>query len=362
MVMRKIVAGIIAFFLVPVGAFAEDVSGVSVGVATVLTGDAAIIGDNIQKTIETYEKRYLRHPIKFKYEDAKKSSVDGLAAYRRLIEGDRVSLLIGGTTSNGTLAAAPLINKSKTVLITPLTGGSNIDSAGPYIFRIGNSDILNGYQQADLLLARGFKRVALVTEQTEYTTDISKFFKERFLAGGGQLVVEEEFLPDTTDFRSLIVRIKHAEPQALFMSTQTGVAFGIFVKQLQQLRGEKALEVHTNFLSADNPDAQSVAEGALKGVHYMAPAYDQSSDRLKKFLEEFKSDHGALPAITFHTAGTVDALDMLQLYLDTGSPFDSDGFRQYLLTNIRGYAGLMGTYSFDSEGNADIGFLPAVIP
>jgi branched-chain amino acid transport system substrate-binding protein len=172
--MLKFVFSILALAIAISPVFAETGQVIHVGVATVLTGDVAIIGSNVQKTVETYRRYHLRHPIEFIFEDARKNSSDGLAAYRKLIDSDRVQVLIGATTSNGTLAGAPVVNRSKTVLLTPLTGGSNIDKAGPYIFRIGNSDILNGFQQADLFLSRGLRNVALVTEQTEYTTDITK--------------------------------------------------------------------------------------------------------------------------------------------------------------------------------------------
>ena len=342
-------------------ALAETTQVVTVGIATVLTGDAAIIGSNIQKTVETYRRHRLRHPIKFIFEDARKSSSDGLTAYRKLINLDRVDVIIGATTSNGTLAGAALVNRSRTVLLTPLTGGLNIDRAGPYIFRVGNSDILNGYQQADLFLSRGFKNVALITEQTEYTTDIAEHFKRRFTEKGGQITLHEEFLPDSTDFRSLILKIKASKPQALFMSTQTGLAFGLFLKQFSQIAADQKIEIHTNFLSADNPDARQAAGDAIYGVHYMAPAYDRANPKLVQFVEEFKQDHGAEPSITFHTAGTVDSLDMLQAYLDGSSSFSREGFHDYLLKQIKNYQGLMGTYSFDSEGNADIGFTPQII-
>ena len=351
---------LMTIFLSTLPVYGEANPSVTVGVATVLTGDAAIIGSNLQKTIETYQKRYLRHSVKFIFEDAKKSSADGLAAYRKLIDSDRVEVLIGGTTSNGTLAGAPLINRSRTVLLTPLTGGSNIDKAGEYIFRIGNSDILNGYQQADLFISRGFKNVAVLTEQTAYTTDIAKFFKERFINKGGKISSDNEFLPDSTDFRSLILRIKGSKPQALFMSTQTGLAFGLFLKQFREIMGDQTVEIHTNFLSADNPDARTAAGDAIYGVQYMAPAYDRSNPRLVRFIQEFKEDHGAEPAITFHTAGTVDSLDILQSYLDEYHAFSREGFHDYLL-RIRNYKGLMGTYSFDADGNADVGFECALI-
>lgn len=359
--MLRILFAFVLFSLYVVPSSYAERPPVVVGVATVLSGDAAVIGTNLQRTVATYEKRYLRHPLRFVFEDARKSSAEGLAAYKRLIEVSGAQVLIGGTTSNGTMAAAPLINRAKVPLLTPLTGGSNIDNAGEFIFRIGNSDVLNGYQQAELLINRGLTRVALLTEQTEYTSDIAKFFRERYRERGGTLAMDEEFLPETTDFRALITRIKAQRPQALFMSTQSGLAFGLFIKQFHQLGAKEGLEVHTNFLSADNPEARTAAGEAIFGVHYFAPAYDRDDPRAVKFFQEFEEDHGAPPVIGFHTAGTVDALNMLQDYLDSHAGYDAEGFQRYLLESVRNYQGLMGVYSFDADGNADIGFEPAVI-
>ena len=334
---------------------------VTVGVPGVLTGDLAVIGDNIKKTIETYQRHYLRHPVDFIFEDAKKSGADGLSAYKKLIEVDKVDMLIGGTVSNGTMAGAPLINQSKTVMITPLTGGSNIDSAGEYIFRIGSSDILNARQQADLFLARGIKEVALFTEQTEYPQDIAKHFREHFLQQGGAIVFDEDFLPDLPSFRSTIVRLKSRKPQAIFMSTQTGLAFGIFIREYRQIASGSETEIHTNFVAACNPDAFQAAGRALDGVRYLAPYYDSSNSRLKSFFEYFELDHGSKPAIPMHSAGTFDSLELLQSYLDKVGSYSSAGFHDYLLSEVKEYKGLMGRYSFDSRGNADAGFSPSVI-
>lgn len=299
--------------------------------------------------------------IEFVYEDAKIGSMDGLRAYQSLINIHNVDMLIGGTCSNGTIAGKALVNSSRIVLITPLTGGSNIDEAGPYVFRIGNSDIKNGYQQAEYFINKGQKRVALYTEETEYTQDIAKFFKKRFAELGGELVSDRNFLPNQTDFKTEIVRLLSKKPQALFMSTQSGLAFGIFIKQFKQLHSANDIEIHTNFLAADNPDALTAAGDSINGVYYMAPVYDKQNPALVKFFSDYKNDHGVGPLIAFHTAGTVDALNMLQEYLDKNKTFDREGFQKYLLNNIKNYCGLMGCYSFDREGNADIGFALSVI-
>lgn len=335
---------------------------VKVGVPTVLSGDLAVLGENIVKTVETYRRHFLRHRIEFLFEDARKNSLDGLRAYQKLINFDHVDMLIGGTTSNGSLAAKALINSSRTPMITPLTGGSNIDKAGPYIFRIGNSDILNGYQQAELFAAQGLLRVALLTEETEYTQDISNFFLQRFAELGGKVVLSENFLPETTDFKPIIGRILNKRPQALLVSTQTGLAFGDFLKHFTQLGANlQNMPVHTNFVAASNPDAFTAAGAAIYGVHYLAPLYDHNNSRLKEFFAAYQLDHGHAPSIPFHSAGTVDALDMLQKYLDSKPAFTKEAFQAHLLTNIRNYQGLMGRYSFDADGNANIGFTSAQI-
>lgn len=265
-------------------ALAETDTMTKVGVPTVLTGDLSVLGVNLVNTVETYKRHYLRHPIKFIYEDAKKSSLDGLRAYQQLINVEKVEMLIGGTTSNGTIAAKQLVNSSKTTLITPLTGGTNIDNAGEYVFRIGNSDILNGREQAEYFIKSGLRRVALLTEETEYTQDIAIAFRARFIELGGTIVYDENFFPDRADFKTEITRLKSKTPQALFMSTQTGLAFGVFLKQAKTQDALSGIEVHTNFVAASNQDAHEAAGDAIIGVYYMAPIYSAENEELKLFF------------------------------------------------------------------------------
>jgi branched-chain amino acid transport system substrate-binding protein len=351
------------FFLIltPSIVFGEDAgtSPVKVGVPTILSGDFAELGQNIVNTVKTYETHYLRHPLKFEFEDAKISSVDGLKAYQKLINFSHAQVLIGATSSNGTMAGAPLINSSKTVMITPVTGGSNVDNAGDWIFRIGNSDLVNGSLQAQLLLQKGFTRIALLAEETEYTMDIAASFSKALATKSNVFVSKGTFAPATTDFRSQLTLLRAAKPQVIFIPTQTGTALALILNQLSQVGGFQG-EIHTTFTAADNPDAKALAKGRFKGLHYLAPAYDKNSPRLKEFLTHYRQDHSREPLIGFHTAATVDALDLLQAFLDQAKNYDGESFKNYLLT-INSYHGLMGTFSIDKNGNADTGFAPAEI-
>ena len=358
-----IVALSIVTFKEPRRTYAQDTRNptTKVGIATILSGDLAILGDNARKTIETYKRHYLRRPIEFIFEDAKKGSKDGLRAFQSLINLSHVDMLIGPMTSNGIIAGSELINSTKTVLITPSTGGSNIDRAGQFIFRVGNSDVLNGIQQAELFKERGLLKIGLLTEETEYTTDIAISFRKRFAEIGGQIVYDQNFLPDNSDFRSQITSMLKNQPQAVFVSTQTGQAFGVFVKQLRLAQPNRNFEIHTNFVAASNPDAFSVAGSSIYGSYYMAPSYNRANPKLQEFLEWFRKDHNSEPAIAFQAAGIVDALNMLQSYLDEHGPYISQDYQKWLLANVKDYQGLMGKYSFDEDGNANVGFSPAKI-
>lgn len=104
-----------------------------------------------------------------------------------------------------------------------------------------------------------------------------------------------------------------------------------------------------------------MANGKFSGLRYLAPAYGKDNARLKEFLAHYAADHKREPLITFHTAATVDTLDLLQSYLDEAKVYDKNQFQLFLLTKVKNYHGLLGDYSIDAKGNADTGFVAARI-
>ena len=332
-------------------------SPLRIGVATVLSGDFASLGENIRMSAETFKKNYARHPYEFIFEDSKLGSADGLHAFQRLINVERVNLLIAGSSTNGTLAAAPLINSSKTVAISVVTGGNSIDRAGEYIFRLSNSDILNGKNQARRLVSAGVESLGILTEQTEYTQDVSGALREEFAKGKGRVVFDESFDPGTSDFRPLLGKLMRHQPRALFVSTQTGSALALVLRQLAEMNLLKGLEIHTTFVAAANPDAVKLGGGLMKGVKYMAPAYAKENPFFKEFVEHYHMAFGKDPSIAFHTAALLDALSILDQYLDARNcVFKTEDFKRYLSQELGRFSGAMGEFSLDREGNADLGF------
>lgn len=362
----KVIIGIIVIALVILGLISINKNNqistdepIKIGISTLLTGDYAVLGENIVKAAELSVKEINDtggingRKIELLVQDAGVDSKTGLAAAQKLINTDRVKYIIGGTSSNGTLAAAPVANQNKVVYMTPVTGGSNVDNAGEYIFRTANSDLLAGKNIAESMLKLGYKNVGIVAEVTEYTLDIKKTFEKTILERGGNLVISEEFQPGTTDFRTILTKVKSVKPEAVAILSQTGIGGGHFLKQSRDLGLSITFFSDFNFVANEN--AKKIV-GTFEGIYFADPAYDINDPKTKAFFDLYKETYGQPSAIPFHAASTYDNIQMLGAALKAVGD-DSEEVHDWLLENVKNWDGLMGTYSLDEHGNSDLGFV-----
>ncbi len=325
---------------------------IKIGILTMTTGNVAFLGENVIKSAQlAAEKLGRADDIEFVIGDVGNLEGQGqsaISAAEKLINVDKVSFIIDGMLSNGTLAAAPVINASKVVAVTPLTGGQNIDDSGEYIFRNGPSDILGGTIPAEQFTQKfGYKNVALLTDNAEYTLDIVKHFRDTFT---GKIVSDQTIKPDSTDYRTELIKAKAANPDALFINTATGVSARYVIKQARELG--ITVPIFTNFL-AYGPDLISLAGKSAEGVYVYDPEYDQAS--ANELLSAYKAKFGTDSPIAFHTTGTYDALKMGLEAIDKVGQ-DGSKIHDYLLKNIQNWKGFNGTVSFDAKGNSGTGF------
>ncbi len=328
---------------------------IKVGVSTILTGDFAALGENIVNTAELAVDEVNANggingrPLELYVQDAGLDSKTGLSAAQKLVNVDGVHYIIGGTSSNGTLAAAPLVNEKKVIYMTPVTGGKNVDEAGEYVFRVANGDMLAGRDLANAAMELGFKKVALVTEVTEYTIDIQKSFAATYK---GELAVNEEFQPGTTDFRALVAKTKAATPDVIVVLSQTGIAGAHFIKQSQD--AGLGVPVFTDFTFVANTAARDIV-GSFEGVYFTDPAFAADGAATKEMFARYEERFGSQPFIGFHAASTYDSVMMLADALrEVGD--DSEAVHDWLL-GVEDRKGLMGTFSLDANGNSDLGFI-----
>ncbi len=333
---------------------------IKIGISTILSGDFASLGQNIVNSAELAAEELAPDlNIKFVVEDAKCGQNQGLTATKKLAEVDDVEVIIGGTCSDDTMASAPYVNEAKVVYITPVTGGSNIDNAGEYVFRTGNADVQAGIQPAhDFIEKFNFTKAAILTEQREYTIDIRDHFKKEFEKLGGKIVLDEEFVPDTKDFRTTILKIQQAKPDAVLILSQLGTTGAHFIKQTQELKLNKPL--FTTFTTVANENAKQIAGDSMNGVYFYDPDYNSEKPEFTTFLTKYNEHFGKDPAVPFHTAATYDTVRVLT---DAIRAVGNDGEKvhDWMLANVKNYDGFMGNFSFDEKGNVQTGFRLKVV-
>jgi len=336
---------------------------IRLGIATLLTGDFAVLGDNVVKTATLAVNDINANggingqQIELFVEDAKYNSADGLSAVQKLINVDKIDYLIAAMSSNGTLAAAPVLNINEVLAMTPVTGGKNVDDAGEYIFRIANSDLLAGKDLADAMIKLGYRNVGVVAEITEYTIDIKNTFEQEIKEKGGKIVVSEEFNSNTKDYRTMVKKIQSGNPQALLVLSALGTNAGQFIKQSRELGYRVPL--FTDFTFIANSDVKKIIN-SFEGIYFADPAFDANATATKAFFEKYETAYGNQPPIPFHSASTYDGIMMLRDAIEAKGN-NKEAVKDWLLSNIKNRTGLMGTFSLDSKGNSDLGFIVKVI-
>src|SRR3989344_5154531 len=283
-----------------------------IGFVGALTGDAAAYGDPSQKGVQlAVEELNAAGGIKGRqlvviYEDAKCNGRDATTALQKLINVDQVKIVIGGSCSGETLPMAPIAENNQLLLFSPLATSPRITNAGDFIFRNAPSDALAGDA-----LAKGayntfkYKKVALISENTDYAQGLREVFSKKFKELGGEIVADENYNPELTDFRAQLVKIKQTKPKALLINSQGPQTGSLIAIQAREL----ALNVPilTNEVLGSTAGIKHAGD-AVNGMVWAQPALDEESSPVtKQFLAAYRAKYNEEPSYPFYAATSYDA-------------------------------------------------------
>ena len=173
--------------------------------------------------------------IELVVEDSKCGAQDAITAYNKLTDVDGVKIILGTSCSGAMLGAEPLAEEDGIVLFSGLATNPDIATAGDYIFRTFMSDAQLGVDTGNLMWADGIRNVATITESTDYAEGVRRTTAAQFEKRGGQIVGEERYASDVTDFRTQLTKLLTANPDAIHIAAQSEFSGGTVVKQLREL-------------------------------------------------------------------------------------------------------------------------------
>lgn len=330
---------------------------IKIGSVITTSGGAASLGkpvlDGIQYTVNKLNaagginingEKYVIKLIQYDDKGAPDSTV---TAVQRLIQDDKVALIIGPITSSGTLAAMEITEKAKVPLITPTAASPAITQKGyKYIFR----SVITGSEQVEAVTEYvtkelKLKKGAMLARNDDWGRSSADEFKKRLAAKGGEVVSVEFFEGTDKDFTAPLSKIKAANPDFI-----EGVFLGEdgtpIVKQYREL-GIKAPLFGTE--SVDAVMAKIVGKDIV-GI-YAYNGVGPETPETKAFNEDFEKTMNKKAAI-FNYYGA-DTMGLAAKSIEkAGTATDTEKIRGALLQTE--YKGVKGTYKFAEDGQVKL--------
>lgn len=274
-------------------------------------------------------------------EDGKCSAKEGLNAAQKLINVDQVRFIVASSCSGELLGYAPFAEQSEVIVISTLSSNPDVADAGDYIFRNNVSDDEGGKQLASLI-GKEFKKVAVITEDASFPQGLRKVFANTFTKSGGSIVADEIYPPGSTDFRTLVLKIKAAKPDAIFVNPQAPAAGAGIAKQIRELGMQEQL--YLVYMSGPEFAASgSAAEGA-----YVVDVPGLAVGKGDELLTKFKTKYGHEPGFPYYVGSTYDAVRLVADAIKKGG--EDTGKAKSYFYGLSNYDGTIGRYHFDQKG------------
>ncbi len=279
-------------------------------------------------------------------EDSKCNAQDAITAYRKLTDVDGVRIILGTSCSGAMLGAAPLAEEDGVIMFSGLATNPDIANAGDYIFRTAMSDAQLGIDTGNVLWADGVRTIATMTEATDYAEGVRRTTVEHFVSLGGEVVAEERYASDVTDFRTQLTKLIGESPDAIHLASQGEFAGGTILKQLRELGYDGPIYSEVVPIGAT---ALEIAGDAATGVKAVTADLDPANDKAQEVLANFRAEYDYVTLPWYLGSAYDDVYITAACLKQTNDDQDADGFRDCLYDIT--WSGAIGVdYSFDADG------------
>lgn len=242
-----------------------------IGIILPLTGSQAAFGEALKNgyfiALDEINAKggVLGRKLELDFYDDQSKPDQAVQGVSKLVDQDRVPMLIGSFSSESTKAMIPAVIQRQVPLIIPAANADNVmDSKSPWIFRIcaGAADYAN--TTIAFLKNNGAPRtIAIVYENTNFGQASMKAMTAAASNAGIKLVAVESYEAKSPDYRSVLQRVKQANPDAIYFGSYLLDATTL-MRQSQEidLNPRYYTSAGTGFASAEFPTAKGAGRNA----------------------------------------------------------------------------------------------------
>lgn len=337
---------------------------IKVGVVLSGTGPAASLGIPEKKTVELFPKEIAGQKMDYIFMDDGSDPTAAVKATKKLIDEDKVDVVIGSSITPSSLAMVDVVGGAKVPNIS-LAAGRNI------VFPVeGNRQWVFNTPQTTGLMARAIvknlvqnkvKTVAFIGFDDAYGEDWWNNFSKDAKAAGIDIVANERYNRTATSVTGQVLHITAAKPQSVLIAA-SGTPAALPERALKQV-GYKGQIYQTHGVA--NPDFLRVCGADCNGtilpvspgvVAAQLPADSPIKQSAMKYAQAYEGAYGKNQLSQF-SANAWDAGTLLEhaipAALKKAQPSNLPEFRAALRDALEGLKNIAGADGIYSMGPTD---------
>lgn len=253
-----------------------------------------------------------------------------------------IAVIVGADTSSGTMAMAPLAEKSHLAIVSPTASAPAVTRGRHYVFRVCATDDLEALAAAQLARERlHAKRVVILRDtKNDYSVGITETFRSAFTSGGGTIASVFDYTAGDSDFRAQLTSAKALAPEALIVPGYYGDVAQIAI-QARDLGMTIPLVGGSGW---DSPKLTEIGGKAIEGNWFVSWLRSPSA----RFVSDFHKRYGVDP-----DGANAQAYDAISIVASAIAQGGTDRVRvRDAIANTRDFDGVSGRITIGPDGNA----------
>lgn len=346
---------------------------IKLGFVASITGGASFLGEPEKNTaimiqdLVNKEGGINGRPLEILIEDSKSSESDAVLVTKKLIERDKVVVIIGSSTSGESMAMANICEKAQIPMISMAAAGQIVTPAEeykriinspkaafevpkvqrPWIFKSPQTDTSAVEAIYAYMKKKNISKVGIISVSDGFGSSGRAELKRLAPKYGITLVADEVYGPKDSDMTAQLTRIKASGAQAV-INWSVGPTQVVVTKNWKALAMGIPLYQSHGFGSKKNIElAGGAAEGVICPLGRLVvwdklpksnPQYPVLSKYAQEYEKRFKSE------VSTFGGHAYDALYMVIDALKKVGP-DKAKIRNYLENNIKNWPGTGGIFN-----------------
>jgi branched-chain amino acid transport system substrate-binding protein len=284
-------------------------------------------------------------PLKIIWEDTESSAKGGMDAVHKLVEINKVPLIVGAYSSGISLPTGQWTNSKKVIQIAEASTSPKLREIGPYFFNIIGLDEVMGTMLAVFALESGAGTFGSITVNNPFGIGIEIWTKKTIDMAGKIWLEAVRYDEKKTDYRAELERLFAKKPEVVFF-TAYGTESKLILKQAYEMGLKPSKGWYADYPTMWSNEVIPVSAQGIKGLECGATG----GARLAEYQTAYQKRYGKQAKQTAFGAYAYDATWIAALALSMAGSTDTDKIAKALHIVSKIYNGVTGDKSFDKDG------------